>query len=78
MYKYSRGDVGPLGPVESVGDFLQTAKSTSIQEGTSEQIDRDLMVIGGGGSKSGQIGSAFVLTGGIWTPEADHQIAQSG
>ena len=59
-------------------DFRQAGRSTSIYEGTREQIDRYLMVIGRSGSKSRQIGSALVLTGGIQTTEADHQIAQSG
>lgn len=49
-----------------------------MQERASEKIDGDLLVVLGGRSESGQIGSLLVFASGIQATETDDQIAQSG
>jgi hypothetical protein len=52
----------------------------AVEQGAAEELDRYLMIVTGGGTKSGQIGSAFALAlaKGIQSTEADDQVAESG
>ena len=58
--------------------LLPPEESASVQQGTREQVNGDLVVVSSSGSEPGQVGSALVLASRIEAAKADHQITQGG
>jgi hypothetical protein len=61
-----------------LGECVTPARSASIQEGASDEIDGYLGVVLGRGSEPRQIGGASLLASGIQAAEADNQVTQRG
>jgi len=47
-----------------------------MEQRATEQINGDLVIVVSGAAEAGQIGSAFVLPGGVQRAQADHRMAQ--
>ena len=53
------------------------ARSASVQQRATDEIDGDLAIVLGGATEAGQVGSAFTLASRIQAAQTNDQVAQS-